>query len=84
MPNSSLGHRELAKLNIRTANLPLAKHNAQIAIDKEPLAENYYILGYAHAASGDRPAAIAALTQALRLKPDNQAYIKAYESLLRR
>jgi len=47
---------------------------AQKAVDRSPVAENYYVLGAAEAHRGDRAAAINAMRRAVNLAPTEQKY----------
>ncbi len=85
VPASGLGHRALAKLYLNTNRQTARAYElAATAVKLEPVADSYFVLGWANAKLGKRPEAIAALQQALRLDPDNSTYRKLYESVQKR
>ena len=56
-----------------------AKKLAAKAVELEPLAKNYFLLGSICRRVGDRAAARAAIEQAVALEPGNPQYRQAYE-----
>lgn len=54
------------------------------ALELEPVAAHYYLLGMVHERSGSREQALAALRRAVELEPDNQPCREAYEALRNR
>ncbi len=55
---------------------------AQQAVDLQPSAEHYFVLGVAHQSQGDYSAAVNAVRQAVAIEPGNTGYRQAYEQLL--
>ncbi len=79
-PSQSVGYRELAHLYIRTnSRLAEAKELAKKAVELEPAAENYFILGRACEKTGDKEAALAAIRKATEIAPGNPEYRKMYD-----
>ena len=54
------------------------------AVELEPVAAHYFLLGLAYDQGGSREQALAALRRAVELEPDNQPCREAYESLTNR
>jgi superkiller protein 3 len=81
-PDLPAGYHELAKIYLKTRkNLSQAQSLAQQAVNLDPTAGNYYVLGLAYHENGDKSSALKALKHALRLDPGNQTYQKAYNQL---
>jgi len=81
-PNNPAGYRELARFYLRTnTNLTQALGLAQKAITLEKNAETYFLLGWAADVNGDRPSALQAMEQAVKLQPKNQKYRQIYERI---
>lgn len=81
-PRQSLGHRSLAKLYLNSRRRPRqAFEHAVAAVKLEPIADSYFVLGWASAVNGKRVEAIAALRKALQLDPQNRVYKRMYDSL---
>jgi tetratricopeptide (TPR) repeat protein len=79
-PNESVGYRELARLYVNTGNrLAEARRLASKAVELEPLADNYFVLGLACQSGGDQQAAVAALRRAVELAPANPQYRQTYD-----
>jgi tetratricopeptide (TPR) repeat protein len=79
-PSESVGYRELAHLYIRAGRkLSEARKLAEQAVDLEPTAENYFMLGRACQRSGDKQAALAAVRKAAELAPSNREYRRVYD-----
>lgn len=79
-PNEAAGYRELARLYLNTGKrLAEARNLAGKAVELEPVAENYFILGQACQRARDRQAALAALQKALELAPGNREYQQMYD-----
>lgn len=81
-PDQSVGYRELAHLYIRTnKRLSEAETLARKAVELEPTAENYFVLGRAAAKSGDKQAALTAVRKAVELAPGNREYRQTYDMI---
>jgi protein O-GlcNAc transferase len=81
-PNESVGYRELARLYVSTGRqLPEARRLAGKAVELEPLADNYFVLGLACQGVRDKPAALAALRRAVELVPTSPQYRETYEAV---
>lgn len=81
-PNSGIGHRALAKLYLNTnRQTARARELAAAAVRLEPVADSYFVLGWASAQLGKQPEALAALQQAVRLDPNNPTYRKLYDAI---
>jgi tetratricopeptide (TPR) repeat protein len=79
-PSQSVGYRELAYLYIRVGRkLSEARKLAGQAVDLEPTAENYFMLGRACQITGDKQAALAAVRKAVELAPNNREYRRMYD-----
>jgi tetratricopeptide (TPR) repeat protein len=84
-PNHYAGYQELARLYLRTkVNLPRARQLAQKAVSLGPVAESYFLLGWACYANQDDAAAKVALEKAMSLDPQNAAYARCYRTVLAR
>ncbi|MHB8897522.1 MAG: tetratricopeptide repeat protein [Thermoguttaceae bacterium] len=71
-PQRGFGYLAMAELSLRAArNSQAARALATHAVEVEPTAFNYSILANICARSGDQPAAVRAIEQALRIDPDN-------------
>ena len=79
-PKRPDGYRELAGLYLKTGkNIRQARQLAEKAVALQPSAANYYTLGWACNANGDRTAALTAAQQALTIEPDNPIYQSLYK-----
>jgi len=79
-PNEAAGYRELARLYINTGQrLAEARTLAGKAVELEPVADNYFVLGQACQRANDKQAALAALQKALELAPGNREYQQMYD-----
>ncbi|MBN1845909.1 MAG: tetratricopeptide repeat protein [Sedimentisphaerales bacterium] len=84
-PAGSAGYRELARMFLRQGTrLDEARQLAQQAVAAEPLAVNYYVLGWACDKNGDLANALSAMRRALELEPANEQYQKLYLHLQQR
>lgn len=84
MPYQGGGYAALARLHLTSdRKLPEAKELAARAVELEPLAKNYFLLGLVCQKAGDRAAARAAIEKAVALDPENLEYRRACE-LVRR
>jgi len=82
-PQRSWAYRDLAQLYLRTKkDIPRAKVLAEKAVELEPSAPNYSILGWALFANGENEASLAATRRALELDPQNPEYQRRYRYLL--
>ena len=61
--------------------LPRAKELAQKAVQLEPVAKNYFLLGMTCRANGDLEGAASALTQAAALEPHHAEFRRAREQI---
>ena len=74
-PHYAGGYVSLAQLYIQhNRNLLEAKELAQQAVDREPLAKNFYWLAAACRVNQDQPGALAAIRRAVELDPGNSEY----------
>ncbi len=81
-PSLSAGYLELAKIYLKTGkNLPQAQNMAQQAVNMDPTAGNYYVLGLVYHKNGDKSSALKALKHALKLDPGNKTYQSTYNRL---
>jgi len=84
MPYQGGGYAALANMHLMSGRkLAEAKELATQAVELEPLAKNYFLLGSICQRVGDREAARAAIEQAAALEPGNPQYREACE-LVRR
>jgi len=84
-PRKSDGYRELARLYLKTGqNLPEAQSLAEKAVALEPVAANYFVLGWACYTNGDNAKALPAIKRAIQLDPDNKQYPLLYKQIIRR
>jgi tetratricopeptide (TPR) repeat protein len=79
-PNESAGYRELAHVYINTGTqVSEARRLAGKAVELEPSADNYFMLGLACRGANDRSAALAALQEAVQLAPGNREFKQMYD-----
>ncbi|UCG58270.1 MAG: tetratricopeptide repeat protein [Phycisphaerales bacterium] len=84
-PRHYTGYQELARLYLRTGTkLPKAKALAEKAVELDPSAANYFILGWANDVNGNPRDALIALEHAMRLDPTNENYTKAHLNIWKR
>jgi tetratricopeptide (TPR) repeat protein len=84
-PRKSDGYRELARLYLKTGqNLPEAQSLAEKAVTLEPVAANYFVLGWACYTNGDNAKALPAIKRAIQLDPDNKQYPLLYKQIQQR
>jgi len=84
-PNHYAGYKKLARLYLRTNHKPRrAKELAIHAVKLSPIADNFFVLGWACDVNGDCESAITALRKAIELDPDNKRYRQAYQAINRR
>ena len=81
-PESARGYRALAKLYLNTNQQPArARELAVTAVKLDPVADSYFVLGWASAKNGSRSMALASLKRAMRLEPDNETYRRLYGAI---
>lgn len=81
-PERSEGYHALARLLLlRGKDLPEAVTLAESAVRLAPVAQNYAILGQAHARNGDLASASAALEKAVELDSGNPEYKRLLQQL---
>ena len=81
-PESGTSYRALAKFYLNTnRQLTQAESLARRAVELEPVADSFFVLGWAGAKNGRFSAARTALTKAIQLDPDNATYRKLYQSI---
>ena len=81
-PQQAVGYRELARLYLmNNINIIEAGKLAQKAVELEPSAENFFVLGWAFHLNGDLNRALKAIQEAIKLEPNNPKYRRIYESI---
>jgi len=81
-PDNAFAARLLCQVLLESSGNPTeAAALARKAVDREPSAENYYVLGAAEARRGDGAAAVAAMRRAVELAPAEQKYRQGLEQL---
>ncbi len=76
-PEQAIGYGSLAELYlVRDQELPEAKRLATKAVEFEPTAAYYFLLARVCEKNDDRAGALEALSEALRLDPENATYQK--------
>jgi protein O-GlcNAc transferase len=84
-PDLSWGYRDLAQLYLRThKNFSEARGLAEKAVELEPSAANYNVLGWALFVNGQVEASLAAMRHAIELDPDNAEYRRRYAQIQQR
>ncbi len=79
---SAEGYRIWATMNLQlNRNLPEALVHAEEAVALQPIAQNYFVLGWASARNGHPNRALEAMRQASRLDPSNPKYRSVIESI---
>ena len=74
-PTQADGYRELAQLYLRAKTKQVeARDLADQAVKLQPLADHYFLMGWACDVTGDRTRALEALQRAVALDPQNQTY----------
>jgi tetratricopeptide (TPR) repeat protein len=79
-PNNAAGYRSLAKFYLNTKRE--AKQSQQLAataVKLEPVADSYFVLGWAQAVNGRRDEAAVALQKAVQMDPKNPTYRQLHE-----
>ena len=81
-PQQAVGHRELSRLYLMTnTKLVEAGKLAQKALNLEPSAESFFVLGWALYLNGNRSQASKAIQEAITLEPNNPKYRQIYERI---
>jgi len=81
-PNEGWPYRETARCYLeKNWRVSEALEFARRAVELEPIAGNYAVLGDACRKNGDREAALAAFSRAAELAPQNAEYLKSVELL---
>jgi tetratricopeptide (TPR) repeat protein len=81
-PQQAVGHRELSRLYLITnTKLVEAGKLALKAVNLEPSAESFFVLGWALYLNGDRGGASKAIQEAITLEPSNPKYRQIYERI---
>jgi len=81
-PEHAHGYRELARLYLGIQGKQLdARTLAVKAVELEPSARHYFLLGWAYDVTGQRARAIEALQQAVARAPQNQTYQTALQRI---
>jgi tetratricopeptide (TPR) repeat protein len=79
-PKNAAGYRSLAKFYLNTKReAELAQQLAATAVKLEPVADSYFVLGWAHAVNGHRDDAAAALQKAVQMDPNNPTYRQLHD-----
>jgi tetratricopeptide (TPR) repeat protein len=79
-PKNAAGYRSLAKFYLNTKRQAVqAQRLATTAVELEPVADSYFVLGWSHAVNGRRDEAAAALQKAVEMDPNNRTYRQLYE-----
>jgi tetratricopeptide (TPR) repeat protein len=84
-PKNASGYRSLAKFYLNTkreAKQALAL--ADTSVKLEPVADSYFVLGWAQAVNGRRDEAADALQKAVQMDPKNPAYRQLHEMVRRK
>jgi len=83
-PQDSASYRALAKFLLNTKREAQRAHQlAAKAVELDPSAESYFVLGWSHAVVGNRDAAADALDRALKMDPNNANYLRLRQALNR-
>jgi tetratricopeptide (TPR) repeat protein len=81
-PDNGAGYRALAKFYLNTnRESKRAFELASRALQLEPVADSYFVLGWAHAKLGRQREAAEALRVAVRMDPNNATYQKLYQAV---
>jgi tetratricopeptide (TPR) repeat protein len=84
-PKNAAGYRSLAKFYLNTKReAKRAQELASTAVKLEPVADSYFVLGWAQAVNGHRDEAAAALQKAVEMEPKNPTYRQLHEMVQRR
>jgi tetratricopeptide (TPR) repeat protein len=81
-PKQGEGYRMLAQLYLNTnQRLERARQLAATAVELQPVAASYFVLGWACAKTGDPDGARSALATAIKMEPGNATYRRLYQSI---
>lgn len=81
-PRNAGNYRLLAKFYLNTKQKPQRAYDlARFAVRLDPVADSYFVLGWANAQSNRLPDARVALEKAIGMDPQNNVYKKLYDSL---
>ncbi|MHC4741213.1 MAG: tetratricopeptide repeat protein [Planctomycetota bacterium] len=81
-PQQSPGYRMLAQLYLTMGVKPVeAAKLAEKAVSIEASAGNLFVLAWASDVNGNRPQALKAIEEAIRLEPENSKYKQVYERI---
>jgi len=84
-PQHSVGYRMLAQMKLDAGgNMDEALELAQKAVELEPIAQNYFVLGVVRNKRGDLPGANAALKRAMAMEPGNPNIRRVYDAFQKR
>jgi superkiller protein 3 len=84
-PKNAAGYRSLAKFYLNTKReAKRAEELAATAVKLEPIADSYFVLGWAQAVNGRRDEAAAALQKAVQMDPKNPTYQQLHEMVRRK
>lgn len=79
-PKNAAGYRSLAKFYLNTKReAKQAQELAATAVKLEPVADSYFVLGWAQAVNGRRDEAADALQKAVEMDPKNPTYRQLHE-----
>jgi protein O-GlcNAc transferase len=79
-PKNAAGYRSLAKFYLNTKReAKQAQELAATAVELEPVADSYFVLGWAQAVNGRRDEAADALQKAVQMDPKNPTYRQLHE-----
>jgi len=79
-PKNAAGYRSLAKFYLNTKReAKQAQELAATAVKLEPVADSYFVLGWAQAVNGRRGEAADALQKAVQMDPKNPTYRQLHE-----
>jgi tetratricopeptide (TPR) repeat protein len=79
-PRNAAGYRSLAKFYLNTKReARQAQKLATTAVELEPVADSYFVLGWSQAVNGRRDEAAVALQKAIDLEPNNPTYRKLHQ-----
>jgi tetratricopeptide (TPR) repeat protein len=83
VPGLPEGHRALGELYLRAnRKLPEALAELRISVDLDPSPPHFYLLSIAYTKNKDPQGALNAIQQAIKLRPNEGAYLKLREQLL--